>query len=213
MRHEAAWKIKELLDIPEFNFHGCPAVLLLGKKLFFLSQLHKDRFVLHCRDNFFHHVFHVNFQAGGVDAGMAADIRLFQEILVNKQLNVMLLVIHQTEDAYRARGDVQVFFHISLISKGKSGYAKLRGNFLGFEFFVSGKKEKVEVGLLAIAEEQVLADDSVQDFVYIFAGFDGHESFVVDSLIRYIQGIQKIIYAYFFFKPSGGIGRTSGFKG
>ena len=66
---------------------------------------------------------------------------------------------------------------------------------------------------VAIAEEQVLADDSVQDFVYIFAGFDGHESFVVDSLIRYIQGIQKIIYAYFFFKPSGGIGRTSGFKG
>ena len=125
----------------------------------------------------------------------------------------MLFVIHQTEDAYRARGDVQVFFHISLISKGKSGYAKLGGNFLGLEFFVSGKKEKVEVGLLAIAEEQVLADDSVQDFVYIFAGFDGHESFVVDSLIRYIQGIQKIIYAYFFFKPSGGIGRTSGFKG
>ena len=124
--------------------------------------------MFHSRNNFFHHIFHVNFQAGGVDAGMAADIRLFQEILVNKQLNVMLLVIHQTEDAYRARGDVQVIFAIikSHFTKGnsRSGYAKLRGNFLGFEFFVSGKKEKVEVGLLAIAEEQVLADDSVQDF-------------------------------------------------
>lgn len=73
---------------------------------------------------------------------MAADIRLFQEILVNKQLNVMLFVIHQTEDAYRARGDVQVFFHISLISKGKSGYAKLGGNFLGLEFLFPGRRRR-----------------------------------------------------------------------
>ena len=84
--------------------------------------------------------------------------------------------------------------------------------FMGLEFIVSPDvlipRQDTETLV-----EQVLADDSVQDFVYIFAGFDGHESFVVDSLIRYIQGIQKIIYAYFFFKPSGGIGRTSGFKG
>ena len=74
----------------------------------------------HSRNDLFKHIMGADPKAGGVDAGMAADIRLFQEILVNKQLNVMLLVIHQTEDAYRARGDVQVFFHISLISIKKA---------------------------------------------------------------------------------------------
>ena len=63
--------------------------------------------------------------------------------------------------------------------------------------------EDVEVRLLGIAQEQVLADHSrCNKAVNVRTGFHCLERLMVDSLVLDSKRIQQIIYPYFFIKPA-----------
>ena len=53
----------------------------------------------HSRNDPFHKISGLKTQAGGVDAGMAADIFPFEHILVNEKLHMVFFVVHQTQNA------------------------------------------------------------------------------------------------------------------
>ena len=125
---------------------------------------------------------------------------------------MIFLVIHKSQHAHRTWCDIKEFFHISFISERKSGNAKLGGYFFCLKLLVSGKEQQVKIGFLAVAEEKVFADYGVQHFIYILAGFNGHECFMVNSLIGYLKSIQKIISTDFFFQSSSGVCGTSVFE-
>jgi hypothetical protein len=64
---------------------------------------------------------------------------------------------------------------------------------LRLEFFVSGHHEKIESGLLAIAEKEVLADQNVEHSVDLVAGFHIVRSRVIGALVGNLQVVQIII--------------------
>ena len=56
-------------------------------------------------------------QAGGVDAWVASDQWLIDNFLIHDKLNMMIVIIHQSENTCRARSQIKVGFHIFRRSK------------------------------------------------------------------------------------------------
>ena len=65
----------------------------------------------------------------------------------------MFLVIHETQNTERTGGDIQIFFHVLSVSKGKPGRADLGGEFFGFKGFITGHHQQVEAGTLPVAQQ------------------------------------------------------------
>ena len=114
--------------------------------------------MFHSRNNFFHHIFHINFQAGGVNTRVTADVRFLQEVFINKQLHMIFLIVHKSKYTDRTRCNIKEFLHISFIAEGKSGNAKLGRYFLCLKLLVAWQEQQIEVRFLAVAEKQVFAD-------------------------------------------------------
>ena len=165
----------------------------------------------HGGDDFFHQICGLEPQGRGVDAGMTADILTLQHILVDEQLDMVVMVVHQTHDTQGAGGDVQIFLHIAVVGKAQAGGADLLGQGAGLEDLVAGEHQQIEGGVLAVAQQQILADGGLQHFVDGGAGFHGHGGLVVDALVGDVQGVQQIIDPDFLGKPSGTIRGTAGY--
>ena len=56
---------------------------------------------------------------------------------------------------------------------------------LGLKWFITGHQKKIEIRLLAIAQEQIFADRGVvtKGTINLFTGFHSHSSFMVNTLI------------------------------
>ena len=122
-------------------------------------------------------------QAGGVDAGVTAEIFALQNVLVHEKLYLIVMVVHQAQHTDGAGGDVQVLLHILRRGEGQPGGADLLAEDAGLEYLAAGEHQQVEGGALAVAQEQVFADGGVQHLVDGGAGLHGHGGVVVDALV------------------------------
>ena len=102
----------------------------------------QNRFMFHSRNNFFHHIFHINFQAGGVNTRVTADVRFLQEVFINKQLHMIFLIVHKSKYTDRTRCNIKEFLHISFIAEGKSGNAKLEDTSFVLNFLSPGRSSR-----------------------------------------------------------------------
>ena len=106
---------------------------------------------MNCRKETLQKIGSFNSQTGSVDAGMAANVGMsLNHILVNDQLNLILVIIHQAQNAHRAGSKIKILFQIFWTGKGKSGAADLVGKVFGFKFFWPGHEKKVETGFLGV---------------------------------------------------------------
>lgn len=56
-------------------------------------------------------------EAGGIDAGVASEIFAVQHLLIDQQLHLMFLIVHQSQHADRTGGDIQEFLHVFRLGK------------------------------------------------------------------------------------------------
>jgi len=159
--------------------------------------------VMDGRENGFQQIPGPKLQAGGVDAGVAAEkFVAFQYIPVDEQPYPILMVVHQAQNADRAGGNVQKLFHIFRTGEGEAGASNLPGENCGFKFLPAWHHQQVEGGFLRIAEKKILADVNIQQEVHLMAGFDGGKGVMVYPLIGNVEGVQQVIDPDFLGKTS-----------
>lgn len=95
-------------------------------------------------------------EAGGIDAGMASEIFTVQHLLIDQQLHLMFLIVHQSQHADRTGGDIQEFLHVFRLGKRKPRRADLRRQILGVEHLGIRDHQQIKCGLLTVAQEQIL---------------------------------------------------------
>ena len=179
-----------------------------------LWELHQRVGVMDRGEEFFQKAGGRKLQAGCVDAGMAADVRvIFQNIPVDQETHTVFFVIHKAQDADRSGGKVQKLFHKFRLGKRKPGASDLLGQGGGAEFFAAGHHQKIEGSFLGIAEKKTLADIQAENAVYLLAGLNGGERVMIQPLIGNAQGIQKIVGSQLFWETALGIFRPSSVDG
>ena len=94
---------------------------------------------------------------------------------------MVLRVIHESHDADRSGSQAEIFLHMVIIRKGKSRGADLFGENFCLEFLMPRHQEEVELRLLGVAEEEVLADMDPKDFVGTVACVDGECGLMVKA--------------------------------
>ena len=94
---------------------------------------------------------------------------------------MVLRVVHESHDADRTGSQAEKFFHMVIIRKGKPRGADLFGENFRLEFLMSRHQEEVELCLLGVAEEEVLADMDPKDFVCTVACVDGECGLMVKA--------------------------------
>ena len=92
------------------------------------------------------------------------------------------------------------------------GGSDLLGEVLGLEGFVGVHQEKVKVGLLAVAQDQILADLGTQILLHLFTGGNGVGSNVIHALVRNLKGIQQVIAGHFLLQTARGVRRATGIQ-
>ena len=104
----------------------------------FLFQSDQPGHMIHRRQDPVHQIIGTKPQAGGVDAGVAAEVFTLQHILINKQLHLLFPVVHQPQNADGAGGDVQQPLHMLRAGKGKAGGADLLAQCAGLKLLITG---------------------------------------------------------------------------
>ena len=158
---------------------------------------------------FIYQVLGPDLQAAGAYAGVAADVLIPQHILVDQEGDLLVFVIHQPHDADGARLNIEIFEHGILPGKGEAGGVDLGGELLCLELFVSRHHEQVEIRLLPVAEEEILAHQDTENGIDLVTGLHVVGALMIRPLIVDLQGIQKIIGTYFTGKAAGQILRPS----
>ena len=105
------------------------------------------------------------------------------------------MVVHQAQDADGAGGDVQQLQHLLGRGKGQPGGADLLGEELGLEGLLAGHDQQVHLGLLAVGQQQVLADLAAQQALHFFTGFNGIGMVMIHPPVFETQGVQQVIAA------------------
>lgn len=181
--------------------------------LVFPHQVHGLEVVADGRQEFVDNFAGAEFEARGVDAGVAAEPLVAQHVLVDEEFHGVTGVVHEAHDANGAGLDVEVFEHVVGIGEGKARRVNLRGEFLGLEFLVAWHHEQVECGLLAIAQEQVFAYDHAEHAVYHVAGFHGVSVSVVCALIFHAEAVEEVVGPDFPREPARLIRRPAVLQG
>ena len=135
-------------------------------------------------------------EGGGGKAGMTADEVPLHQLPVYHQLHLPLPVVHQLKGAGRPGGGPQQLHHMLRCGEGQPGAAQLGGDVLGFEGLVPRHHQQVEVGLLPVGEQQVLADGSAQHLFHRLAVLHGVGIFMVTPLVGDAQLIQKGVHRH-----------------
>ena len=90
----------------------------------------------HGRNQLCQHILSSQPQTGCVDTGVTANKFSPQHIFVNKQLDPVVLIVHQTENAQRAGRNVQKLLHIFAGGEREPGGADLLREFFGLKGLV-----------------------------------------------------------------------------
>ena len=133
------------------------------------------------RDDFFKQVGCFKYESGRIHAGMTADVSVSQQVAVDYRQYIALSFVYQPHRRYSSRMQAEHFRHMAFISKRQPGAAKLCREESCLEYLVSREHEKVEPGLLAVAQEQVLAHRSPNGFLHFRTFIHREGSIVSDS--------------------------------
>ena len=155
----------------------------------FLGKFYGQKRMIYGRKKAVRDIFCSDRQAGCVYTGMAANMIGSQHIPVDQQLDPVLLVVHKAENADRAWGDIQKFFHKFRSGKGQTGRLDLFGEQRGAEFLRAGHHQKIEFRLLRVAEKEIFADLNPQDAVHVLTGLNGVDRSVVYAAVRDLQTV------------------------
>ena len=113
-------------------------------------------------------------QGGRVEAGMEAEVRGLEEVLVEKDAYVMLGVVDEGEGADGAGRDAEVTLQAVLGGEGELALAEAMLDGMDVHRAVAGEDDEVVTVALVIAEEEVLAEVDVavtEDFAgYVEGG-------------------------------------------
>ena len=113
-------------------------------------------------------------QGGRVEAGMEAEVRGLEEVLVEKDAYVMLGVVDEGEGADGAGRDAEVTLQAVLGGEGELALVEAMLDGMNVHRAVAGKDDEVVTVALVIAEEEVLAEVDVavtEDFAgYVEGG-------------------------------------------
>ncbi len=96
------------------------AVLLwinLNRRRLLILKVHIQDIMVCIWQKFVQNIIGRQCQAGGVDAWVASDQWLIDNFLIHDKLNMMIVIIHQSENTCRARSQIKVGFHIFRRSK------------------------------------------------------------------------------------------------
>lgn len=81
-------------------------------------KVYHDIGMAHGRKEFIQQIPGTEFDTGCIDIGMAGEIFLFLHCIpVNKQLDMILCIIHKGRDTDETGRDIQMHFHIFLFRK------------------------------------------------------------------------------------------------
>ena len=142
---------------------------------------------------------------------MAAEVLPCLYVLIHQQLHLIFSIIGKAHNGGGAGRAVQILLHILGRGKAQAGNAQLMGKLFGFEGLVPGHHEQIEVRLLPVAQEQVLAHGGIQtgiDHMAVLHGIGLHPA-VVGAPELDAQLVQQVIGADLFFQPPGAVGRTA----
>ena len=142
---------------------------------------------------------------------MAAEEFIRQQIAVHQQLDLIVMIVHQSEYADRAGCDVEIFLQLFGGAEGQAGRADLLGQLPGDELLMTGKGQEIISVALGIAQKEILADSDSQQLLDIEAALDGADGFMIDAGKGNIQPLEKIIDALLLRKA--GVGRAAGVDG
>ena len=113
-------------------------------------------------------------QGGCVDAGMEAEVRGLEEVLVEKDAYVMLGVVDEGEGGDGAGRDAEVTLQAVLGGEGELALVEAMLDGMDVHRAVAGEDDEVVTVALVIAEEEVLAEVDVavtEDFAgYVEGG-------------------------------------------
>ena len=135
------------------------------------------------RKHLFDQICRPHAKAGGIDTGVAPEIFAVQHLLIDQQLHLMFLIVHQTEHTDRSGSDIQEFLHVFRLGKRKPRRADLRRQILGMEHLGIRDHQQIKGRLLAVAQEQILSDHGLQDLIHFLTILHGHRRSVIHTVI------------------------------
>ena len=123
---------------------------------------------------------------------MAGEVLRLIDRAVDEEVDPVLRVVHEAQDGGGAGGAAQQLPELVLRGEGEPGRADLGGEVLRFKGLVPGHAEEVELCLLAVAEEEVLADGAAKDLFHRPALLHVVSGVAADPVIGDVQGLQKV---------------------
>ena len=130
-------------------------------------------------------------EGGGVQAGVEADLGPVQHRAVDDQTDALVRVVHQTQNAQRAGGDIQQGLHLFVGCEAQPRAAQSLGEILGLEDLVALHEQQIEVGLLAVGQQKILADRAAEGRFDLPAQLHRGGGGVVGAAVRNAQPVEQ----------------------
>ena len=164
-------------------------------------------------EKFFKDIRRSDGEGGRVDAGVAADGFRGGDGAVDDELDGVVRVVHEAEDADGAGGDIEIFLHIRRVGEGQARHAELLRQVPGLEDLLPFQHEQVKLRLLPVAEEEVFADLLAEHLLDGLAGLDGVGVVMIDAEIGDAEAAQQVIAALLLRQARSAVGRAAGIAG
>lgn len=130
-------------------------------------------------------ILYFEAEARSINARVAAHHIALEDILVDKELDIIVMVVHQSQYGDRPRAEVEVLKHQILASERQSCRIYLLRQQSSKEFLIARHHKEVEFSLLFISEEEVLADYGVARFVGVHVGLKRSQRHTFESCVYF----------------------------
>lgn len=130
-------------------------------------------------------ILYFEAEARSINARVAAHHIALEDILVDKELDIIVMVVHQSQYGDRPRAEVEVLKHQLLACERKSSGIDLLRQQSGKEFLIARHHKEVEFSLLFISKEKILADYRVARFIGIFGSLKSGKRHTFESCVYF----------------------------
>lgn len=151
----------------------------------FLVEVDESRAMVDSWKDDIHQILYFKSEARRIDTRVAPHHIALEDILVDKELDIIVMVVHQSQYGDRPRAEVEVLKHQLLACERKSSGIDLLRQQSGKEFLIARHHKEVEFSLLFISEEEVLADYGVARFVGVHVGHKRSQRHTFESCVYF----------------------------
>ena len=159
------------------------------------GKLHYRIVMINMGQQLIKHVGFFQLQRGCVHTGMTADKLALKHASVDDEPHVVPFVVYKPQNAYGTGPHTKILLHGFSPGEGQTRTAELRGQVLGLKRLVPLHKQKVEVGTLAVCQEQVLANGKAQSFSNFLAVVNGVSMGMICADVGYTQTVEHVVTA------------------